>query len=175
MHTPLDEVRDRPSQPGPAPRAPAGTGLAHPAPARLPDVVRAGRYPADELSARVRRFVAGTAVAAALVGITHGLLAGWLAHATGGPWSAARAVVDWPWPVAQQILAVVAAIALAAATGGYWRISRELSWPLLAATIAAALGAGPMVLVCAVTAAVWALIAAVVAVMVALVLMMLAA
>ncbi len=90
-------------------------------------------------------------------------------------------MVAWPSPLAQQILAAVAAVALvilAAATGGYRRISRGLSWPLLAATIAAVLGAGPMVLLCAVTEAVWALIAVVVAAIavaaIALVVMMLA-
>ncbi|MDA8322462.1 MAG: hypothetical protein M0030_22000 [Actinomycetota bacterium] len=135
----------------------------------MSDVARAGRYPADDLSGRARWFVAGTAVVAAVVAVTHGLLAGWLLHGAGWPWTLARAVVDWPSPVAQQVLAMAAAVALAAlagATRGYRRIDRNLSWPLRAAMIAAALGAGPMMLLGAVLAAVLALVIAVAAVIV---------
>jgi hypothetical protein len=105
--------------------------------------------------------VTGSGAAALVVSITHGLLVGGLADASSGPWSATRAVVSWPAPLAQQILAGVAAVALlviAMATGGFRRVSRRLTWPLRAATVAALMGAGPMVLVCAVTVLVWVLI-----------------
>lgn len=177
MDTPLDEVRDRvglrSSPPTPVPWPAAGTPPARTSPARPAEVARAGRYPAEELYARTRWFVTGTAVTAAVVAVTHGLLAGWLAHASGRPWSAARALVSWPSPAAQQVLAAAAAVALAglaAATDGYRRVGRELSWPLLAATVAAVLGAAPVVVVVVVTAAVWTLIAVVVAALVILVL-----
>lgn len=164
MVSPLDEVRDRiglrPASQAPAARSRAWTQSAV-TPIRLADVARAGRYPAEELSRRTRWFVGGAAAAAAVVGITHGLLASGLADASSGPWSVARAVVGWPSPVSQQVLSAIAAVALfviALATDGYRHVSRRLSWSLLAATFAAVLGAAPMILVCAATAVVWALI-----------------
>lgn len=162
MVTPLDEVRERiglrPESPVQVTRTVGRSGAT---PVGLADVSRAGRFRADEVSRRTRMFIGGAGVGAAMVAITHGLLAGALARDHAGPWNAARAMISWPSPVAQQVLAAVAALALlviALPTDGYKHVSRRLSWPLLTATIAAVLGAGPMILVCAVTAVVWAVI-----------------
>ncbi len=163
MVTPLDEVRERAglrsASPAPTNRGVAGTRRS--ASVRLGVVAQAGRYPTEELSTRTRLFIGGAAAAAAIVAVTHGLLADAVASDHAGVWNVARALVSWPAPVAQQVLAAVAAVTLlviAMVTKGYGRLSPAQSWPLLAITIAAVLGAGPMVLVCAVTAAVCALI-----------------
>lgn len=161
MDTPLDEVRERaglrPSRPAAAASLAGGGWPAGGASIRLSDVARAGRR-SEELGRRTRWLAAGAAGAAAVVATGHGLIAGWLAHAGGGPWSVARALTSWPSPVAQQVLAIAAAITLAGlaiATGGFRRVSRELSWPLFAAVVAALLGAGPVLLACVVVVA-WA-------------------
>jgi hypothetical protein len=163
MATPLDEVRERSGlrsvSPEPTNQRSAGTQTS--ASIRLGDVAQAGRYPAEELSTRTRLFIGGAAAAAGIVALTHGLLADALASDHAGAWNVARALVSWPFPVAQQVVAAIAAVTLlviALSTEGYDHVSPGKSWPLLAATIAAVLGAGPTVLVCAVTAVVWALI-----------------
>lgn len=163
MDTPLDAVR---AEIGLRPADPASQRLGRSvrtagAPPSLSAIARAGRYSVEALSTRSRLFVSGTAVLATAVALTHQLLAGAMADAYSGPWSAARAVLVWPWPLTQTIVSAVGAgtlVVIALMTDGYLRVSREMSWPLLIATAVAILGAGPMLLVCAITAVVYAVI-----------------
>jgi hypothetical protein len=162
METPLDEVRER-------------IGL-WPSERERTARAESGRCLSQELSSRTRWSLAGTAVAAAVVAITHGFVVAGLADAISGPWSVARTVVSWPSPPAQQVLAAVAGVTLvtiAMATEGHKRVSRRLSWPLRAATVAAILGAGPLALVCTVALAVGVLIIVIaIAVLVAVIAML---
>jgi hypothetical protein len=85
-------------------------------------------------------------------------MAGALAGAHGaGPWGAAAALLAWPVPLLQPVLAGAGALVLCAVgvlTGGWRRIGTRQGWLLAGAAIAAVLGAMPMVVVCAVTAVV---------------------
>lgn len=126
-----------------------------------PVVVGRGGYPAYWLSRRMRQLVGGVTVVSGGVALTHQALAGALAQG-GGPWGAAATLLAWPVPLIQPIFAGVGALVLCAVgvmTGGWRDIGpRQELLLLLAGAIAAVLGAGPMVLVCALTAAVCALI-----------------
>ncbi len=158
----LNEVRDtirlRPAGPAdgwttPGEAAPGAT-------VPYPDVVRWGGYPADWLSRRMRQLVGAVTVVSGGVALTHQVLAGALAHSR-GPWGAAATLLTWPVPLIQPILAGVGALVLCAVgvvTGGWRDIGPRQDWLLLAGAIAAVLGAGPMVLVCALTAVVCVLV-----------------
>jgi hypothetical protein len=101
------------------------------------------------------------AALAAAVAATHQLLAGAVAGYGSEPWRLAGTVLAWPWPLAQPtVSAVVAAVLLAIAvrTRRFAYIGQGLNWPLLVASVAAALGVAPMVLVCVGIAATWALV-----------------
>jgi hypothetical protein len=94
------------------------------------------------------------------VALTHQVVASALAHG-GGAWGAAATLLAWPLPLLQPILAGVGASVLCAVgvvTGGWRDIGPRQGWLLLAGAIAAVLGAGPMVLVCALTAVVCVLV-----------------
>jgi len=153
----LDEVREaiglRPA--GPAVGGPDGGGPAPGAPGSGPDVGRLARYPADSLSGRVRRLVGAVTAVSAGVALTHQMLAGALASAHGaGPWGAAAALMAWPVPLIQPILAGAGALVLSAVgmlTGGWRHLTPRQNGLLVAGAIAAVLGAGPMVLVCGLT------------------------
>ena len=153
----LDEVREaiglRPA--GPAVSRQDGGEPGPWAPGSGPDVGRPVGNPAGSLSGRVRRLVgAGTAVSAG-VALTHQMLAGALASAHGaGLWGAAAALMAWPVPLIQPILAGAGALVLCAVgmlTGGWRHLTPRQNGLLVAGAIAAVLGAGPMVLVCGLT------------------------
>jgi hypothetical protein len=130
------------------------------APAPYPDFVRRGGYPAGWLSRRMRQLVGAVTAVSGGVALIHQVLAGALAHG-GGPWGAAAALLTWPVPLIQPILAGVGALVLCAVgvvTGGWRRIGPRQGWLLLAGVMAAVLGAGPMVLVCALTVVVCVLV-----------------
>jgi hypothetical protein len=95
------------------------------------------------------------------VGLTHQALAGALAGAHGaGPWGAAATLLLWPAPLVQPILAGIGALvlcAVGAVTRGWCDIEQGQAWLVAAGTVAAVLGAGPMVLVCVLTAIVFVL------------------
>jgi hypothetical protein len=92
------------------------------------------------------------------VALTHRVLAGALAGVHGaGPWHAAATLLGWPAPLVQPILAGSGALvlcALGALTGAWRSIGPRENRALLAGTVLAVLGAGPMVVVCALAAAV---------------------
>jgi hypothetical protein len=115
-----------------------------------------GRYPAGSLSRRTRRFVSVVSAVAGGVALTHQMLAGALAGAHGaGAWGAAATLLAWPAPLMQPILAGLGALVLCAVgvvTQGWRDIGLGHAWLAVAGTIAAILGAGPMVLVCILTA-----------------------
>ncbi len=153
----LDEVREAiglgPA--GPAVSGPDGGEPTPGAPGSSAGVDTRVRYPAGSLSGRVRRLVgAGTAVSAG-VALTHQMLAGALASAHGaGPWGAAAALLAWPVPLIQPILAGAGALVLSAVgmlTGGWRHLTPGQNGLLVAGAMAAVLGAGPMALVCGLT------------------------
>jgi hypothetical protein len=126
------------------------------APVPYPSVVRRGGYPAGWLGRRIRQLVGAVTAVSGGVALTHQILAGALAPA-GGPWGAAAALLAWPVPLLQPVLAGVGALilcAVGAMTGGWRHIGPRQGWLLLAGAVAAILGAGPMVVVCALTAVV---------------------
>jgi hypothetical protein len=122
------------------------------------DLGRREAYPTGSLSGRIRRLAGLVTAVAAGVALTHQLLAGALASAHGaGPWGAAAALLAWPVPLAQPTLAGAGALILLVVgmiTGGWRRIEPRQGWLLAGGAIAAVLGAGPMVLICLLTAAV---------------------
>jgi hypothetical protein len=113
--------------------------------------------------AGVRRLIGLVTVLSVGVALTHPLLTGALAGAHGaGPWGAAAAVLAWPAPVIQQILAGVGAFVLGvigALTGGWREIGPRQACLLAAGAMAAVLGAGPMIMVCVLTVVACVLIA----------------
>lgn len=154
----LDEVREaiglRPA--GPAVGGPDGGEPAPRAPGSGPGVGRLVSYQADSLSGRVRRLVGTVTAVSAGVALTHQVLAGALASAHGaGPWGAGAALMAWPVPLIQPILAGAGALVLSAVgmlTGGWRQLTPRQNGLLVAGAIAAVLGAWPMVLVCGLTA-----------------------
>jgi hypothetical protein len=63
-------------------------------------------------------------------------------------------VLVWPIPLSQPVLAGIGGFVLAIVgvqSGGWRQVTRRQAWYLLAAAVAAILGAGPMVLVCVLT------------------------
>jgi len=121
-----------------------------------PDVIRRGGYPAEWLGGRIRQYAGLLAAVSSGVAASHEVLAGAFASAHGtGPWGAAAALLAWPVPLLQPVLAGVGAVVLCAVgvlTAGWRRLGRRQRWLLAGAAVAAALGAGPMVLVCALIA-----------------------
>jgi hypothetical protein len=113
--------------------------------------------------AGVRRLIGLVTVLSVGVALTHPLLSGALAGAhSAGPWGAAAAVLAWPAPVIQQILAGVGAFVLGvigALTGGWREIGPRQACLLAAGAMAAVLGAGPMIMVCVLTVVACVLIA----------------
>jgi len=125
------------------------------APGSGPDVGRRVRYPAGSPSGGVRRLVGAVTAVSAGVALTHQMLAGALASAHGaGPWGAAAALLAWPVPLIQPILAGAGALVLCAVgmlTRGWRHLTPRHNGLLVAGAVAAVLGAGPMVLVCGLT------------------------
>ena len=106
----------------------------------------------------MRQLVAIVTAVSGAVALTHQVLTGAFEGAHGaGPWGAAATLLAWPAPLAQPILAGVGAVvlcAIGALTGGWHHMRPRQHWLLPGASVAAVLGATPMVLVCAITAAV---------------------
>ena len=161
MYSPLDAVREQVglSAAGYVP-PPADAGP--PTPAR--DSSTDG-YPFWTL--RARRQLLGTAtVLDSGVALTHQLLTVALAHSH-GLLAGAYMVLNWPLPLAQPILAGIAAVCTGLAgvqTRGWQHLSHRHIWLLLTGIVAAVFGAGPMVLVCLLMAVVitFAVVAAIV-------------
>jgi hypothetical protein len=163
----LDEVREaiglrsaRPAAYWPAPGEPASGALA-------PDLntARWERDPVGSLSGRVRRVLAAVTTVSGGVALTHQMLASALASAHGaGPWGAAAALLAWPVPLMQPVLAGTGALILSVVgmlTGGWRHPGSRQNGLVMAGAIAAVLGAGPMVLVCGLTAVLGVLVLAV--------------
>ena len=114
-----------------------------------------------ELSRGTRRALAIVTALAGGVALTHHLLTSALevAHGT-GLMGAVCALLTWPLPLTQPALAGVSALALSVIgmqTEGWRQVTPRQRWHLTGFTIAAVLGAGPMILLCAVTFAVFTL------------------
>jgi hypothetical protein len=161
--TELNEVREtiglRPAGPaaGWTTRDDAVPGVSVP----CPDVMRWRGYAVDQLSRGMRQLVGALTVISGGVAMTHQVLEGALAH-DWGPWGAAATLLAWPVPQIQPILAGIGALVLFAVgvtTGGWRDIGPTQDWLLLAGAIAALLGAGPMLLVCALTAVAFVVLA----------------
>lgn len=120
--------------------------------------VRSERGPAGSLSVGMRQLIGTVTAVSGAVALTHQVLTGaFAAVSDAGPWDAAVTLLAWPAPLAQPILAGVGALilcAIGALTGGWHRMCPRQRRLLLAASMAAVLGAAPMVLVCAIAAAV---------------------
>jgi len=163
----LDEVREaiglRPAAPAanwPDPGEPVSRAATP-----SPDIARWERYPADSLSGRVRQVLAALTIVSAGVALTHQMLAGALASAHGaGLRGAAAALLAWPVPLIQPILAGAGALVLSVVgmlTGGWRHPGSRQNGLVAAGAMAAVLGAGPMVLVCGLTVVVGVLALAV--------------
>lgn len=159
MNTPLDVVRRQlglrgtRSSAGPEYRA-RSTATVTPGP---DDVVQVTDRPVGTLGPGTRRLLGFTTVISAVVALTHQLLTGALGAAHGtGVLGAAHALLSWPTPLAQPILAGLGALVLSVIgvdARGWRRVSQRQNWYLLVFTVVAVLGAGPMVLVCGLTLA----------------------
>jgi hypothetical protein len=155
MNTPLDVVRRRLGLRGTrsSSRQEYRTQSATTATPGLGDVLQVNDYPVETLSRGTRRLLGVTTALSGIVALTHQLLTGALgaAHAA-GVLGAVHALLSWPAPLAQPILAGIAALVLCVIgvdAHGWRRVSQRQSWYLLVFTVVAVLGAGPMVLVCA--------------------------
>lgn len=118
--------------------------------------------PAGALGKGTRRFLAITIAVSGIVALTHQSLTATLASAhRDSALKAAHAMLTWPLPMTQPILAGVAAFVLlgiAVQTNGWRQVSARQSKLLLGFVIAAVLGAGPMVLFCVLTVVIFSLI-----------------
>jgi len=113
------------------------------------------RYPGGALDLRTRRFLWATIAVAGIVALTHQSLTAALASAhRDSALKAARVMLTWPLPMTQPILAGVAAfvlLGLSVQTNGWRQVTASQSRLVRGFTIAAILGAAPMVLFCALT------------------------
>lgn len=129
-------------------------------PVRMPEP----GYP-DALDPKTRRFLWITIATGITVALTHQSLTAALASAhRDTALRAAHAMLTWPFPMTQPILAGVAAfvlLGLALVTNGWRRVTVPQGRLLLGFTVAAVLGAGPMVVFCALTVAIFVLLLAI--------------
>ena len=118
--------------------------------------------PAGALGKGTRRFLAITIAVSAIVALTHQSLTATLASAhRDSALKTAHAMLTWPLPMTQPILAGVAAFVLlgiAVQTNGWRQVTARQSKLLLGFAIAAVLGAGPMVLFCVLTVVIFSLV-----------------
>lgn len=125
--------------------------------ARLPEP----EYP-EPLNPRTRRFLWITIGAAITVALTHQSLTVALASThRDSALKAAHAMLTWPLPMIQPVVAGVAAfilLGLAVITNGWRQVTARQGRLLVGCTIAAVLGAGPMLLFCALTVLIFALV-----------------
>src|SRR5690349_16212339 len=112
----------------------------------------------NALDLRRRRFLWIIIAVAGIVASTHQSLTVALADAhRDSALKAAHAMLTWPLPTTQPILAGVSAVVLlglSAETNGWQRVTAPQGRLVLGFTIAAVLGAGPEVLFCALTVAI---------------------
>lgn len=120
-------------------------------------------YP-GALDPGTRRFLWITIATGITVGLTHQSLTAALASAhRDSVLKVAHAMLTWPLPMTQAILAGVAAFVLlgfAVQTNGWRRVTAQQSRLVLGFTVAAILGAGPMLLFCAATVAILVMVLA---------------
>lgn len=154
MNTPLDSVRRQLGLRGTrsSSRPEYRTQSATTVTPGVGDVTQVSDYPVESLGRGTRRLLGFTTVTSAVVALTHQLLTGALGAAHGtGIFGAVHALLSWPTPLAQPILAGIGALILCVIgvdARGWRRVSQRQNWYLLVFTIVAVLGAGPMVLVC---------------------------
>jgi hypothetical protein len=102
-----------------------------------------------------------TIVAAITVALTHQSLTAALASPhRNSALKAAHAMLTWPLPMTQPILAGVAAfilLGLAVITNGWRQVTVRQGRLLMGCTIAAVLGAGPMLFFCTITVVIFAM------------------
>jgi hypothetical protein len=118
--------------------------------------------PAGALGKGMRRFLAITIAVSGIVALTHQSLTATLASAhRDSALKAAHAMLTWPLPMTQPILAGVAAfvlVGIAVQTNGWRQVSAQQRGLLLGFAVAAVLGAGPMVLFCVLTVVIFSLV-----------------
>jgi hypothetical protein len=119
-------------------------------------------YPPGALDPRTRRYLWIIIAVAGIVAATHQSLTAALASAhRDSALKAAHAMLTWPLPMTQPILAGVAAfvlLGLAVQTNGWRRVTVRQDPLVLGFAIAAVLGSGPMVLFCALTVVIFVLV-----------------
>ena len=117
---------------------------------------------AEVLSTRTRGLLGVITVVAGIVALTHRSLTAALASAhRDSALKAAHAMLTWPLPMTQPILAGIAAFVLlgiAVQTNGWLQVTARQSRLVLGFAIAAILGAAPMVLFCVLTVVVFLLV-----------------
>jgi hypothetical protein len=117
---------------------------------------------AGALDKRMRRFLGITIAVAGIVALTHQSLTAALASAhRDSALKTVHAMLTWPLPMTQPILAGVAAFVLlgiAVQTNGWRQVSARQNRLLLGFVIAAILGSGPMVLFCVLTVVIFSLV-----------------
>jgi hypothetical protein len=120
----------------------------------------------EALDAMTRRFLWIITAAAGTVALTHQSLTAALASAhRDRALKVAHAMLTWPLPMTQPVLAGVAAfvlLGLAVQTGGWRRVTTRQWRILLSFAIAAVIGAGPEVVFCALTVVTLVLVVAIV-------------
>jgi hypothetical protein len=118
--------------------------------------------PAEGLDQRTRRFLWAVIAVAGAVALAHESLTAALATASrDSALKTAHAVLSWPVPMTQPILAGIAAFVLlgtAVQTNGWRQVTARQSRLVLGFAIAAILGAGPTVLFCVLTVVVFLLV-----------------
>ena len=114
------------------------------------------------LDSGTRRFLWITAVVSGIVAATHQSLTAALASAhRDSALKAAHAMLTWPLPMTQPILAGVAAfvlLGLALQTNGWRQVTARQNRLSLGFAVAGILGASPMVLFCALTVVIFVVI-----------------
>jgi hypothetical protein len=133
-------------------------GRSRSSPGGIPSSAVTASTPGDTVEAlehRTRRALGVVTVLAGGAALTQHALAGALAASHGtGVLGAAHAVLTWPTPLAQPVLAGVGAFVLSMIgiqSRGWRHITRRQYWYLSASAVVAVLGAAPMVLVCVLT------------------------
>ena len=162
MNTPLDQVRrclgEGPAGP-PQQRADSDTPVS-----TLPSHCQA-----EALGNGTRRFLGAATALAGIVALIHHPLADALADAHGaGPLRAAHAILAWPWPLTQPILAGVAFFVLGVIgvrSHGWRQVTSRQGGYLFGFSVVAILGAGPTLLLFALAFAVVTLSVAIAAVL----------
>jgi hypothetical protein len=116
----------------------------------------------EALDLKTRRFLWIIAAVAGAVALTHQPLTSALASAhRDSALKAVHAMLSWPLPMTQPILAGIAAfvlLGLGVQTGGWRRITVRQGQLALGFAVAAVIGSGPTVLFCALTVAIVVLV-----------------